>query len=66
MKIGGFVKFADKVFTPPYTPYYDAYKGHVFQVVAYHDNFSHVELKCYDDPSIVVNGHVHLDEVQDI
>lgn len=66
MKIGGSVKFADKVFAPPYTPHYDAYKGHVFQVVAYHDNFSHVELKCATDPQIVVNGYVHLDEVQDL
>ncbi len=66
MKIGGLVKFADKVFAAPYAPYYDVYKGHTFQVVAYHDNFSHVELKCPDDPSIIVRGYVHLDEIVDI
>lgn len=66
MKIGGSVKFADKVFLPPYAPHYDAYKGHVFQVVAYHYNYSHVELKCATDPTLIVQGYVHLDEIEDV
>ena len=65
MKIGSRVKFADKVFAPPYAPHYDDYKGHIFQVVAYHYNYSHVELKCPGDPSVIVRGYVHLDEIVD-
>ncbi len=27
------VRFDNKVFEKPYAPYYDAYKGHIFEIV---------------------------------
>lgn len=57
------VCFRSKVFKPPYTPYYDAYKGHAFEVVNIraHD---HIELKCVSDPTLKVAGLVHDDELK--
>ena len=63
MKIGDLVTFNSKVFCPPWTPYYDAYKGHTFEIVSFHPGH-HVELKCVSDPTIIVQGHVHDDEIQ--
>ena len=74
---GSRVKFANKVFKPPYAPYFDAYWGHFFLVVHLHwedDPDSvlgplnkgdyHVELKCLDDPSVIVKGFIHPDELE--
>lgn len=61
--VGMDVYFRTKVFAPPYTPYYDAYRGHKFNVVALHEG-GHVELKCISDPSVVVAGYVHDDELK--
>ncbi len=62
LKLGMTVIFSPKVFEPPYTPYYDAYKGHQFRVIAFHP-LGHVEVECIDDPSVIVSGHVHDDEL---
>jgi len=62
-KLGSKVIFAKKVFEPPYTPYYDAYKDQVFEIVAYHHNYTHVELVCVSDPTIEVDGYVHPNEI---
>lgn len=78
MKIGTRVKFEPKVFTAPYVPYYDAYFGEVFEIIQFHvdstveddliesDQYElgcHVELKCVSNPSIVVAGLVHDNEL---
>lgn len=61
-KKGNQVVFNAKVFKKPYTPYYDTYKGHVFEVENISDG--HVKLKCVSDPKVIVNGRVHEDELQ--
>ena len=65
MKVGSQVVFAAKVFLPPYASYYKAYKGLTFQVVAYRNNYSCVELKCFTNPKVKVNGYIHLDEIKE-
>lgn len=62
--VGMQVYFRSKVFEAPYTPYYDAYKGHKFQVVAVYDEGEHVELKCISDPSLKLAGCPHADELK--
>lgn len=62
IKVGMVVVFEDKVFSPPYTPYYDSYKGHIFEVLAFHEG-DHVKLKCVDDPSVAMQGYPHADEL---
>jgi hypothetical protein len=59
------VHFRSKVFHPPYVPYYDAYKGHTFQVLKMHEG-DHAELTCISDPSIIVDGNVHADELKQV
>lgn len=61
--VGMEVYFRAKVYRDPYAPYYDAYKGHKFKVVALHDD-SHVELTCISDPTVQVGGYVHQDELK--
>lgn len=61
--VGMSVCFRSKVFGPKYTPYYDAYKGHTFRVVAVHEG-DHIELVCTSDPSVIVQGCVHDDELK--
>lgn len=63
--VGMMVCFRSKVFAEPYAPYYDAYKGHHFQVVAIHYG-DHVELKCVTDPNLMVDGFVHNDELKQL
>lgn len=69
---GEVVIFREKVFTSKsYTPYYDAYKGHAFKIVALHfedeeqeeDWEAHVELECITG-DVKVKGHVHQDEIR--
>ena len=62
--VGMEVYFRSKVFEPPYTPYYDAYRGRKFRVVAMHYEDTHVELECIDDPNLKVAGYVHPDELK--
>lgn len=56
------VRFHEKVFSGPWVPYYDSYKGHTFEVVAVHEG-DHIELKCTSDPAVKVQGCVHDDEL---
>lgn len=62
--IGMEVYFRSKVFDPnrPWFPYYEAYKGHKFRVTGLYEH-GHVELVCISDPSVVVQGCVHNDEL---
>lgn len=58
--------FHDKVFSEPYTPYYDAYRGHTFVIDHASDEDetgNHVWLTCISDDSIKVAGYVHLDQL---
>ncbi len=65
---GSIVIFDVKVYGYPYSPYYDAYKDHIFEVIGlYTERDSiciHAELKCISDPLVIVQGYVHLDEIQ--
>jgi NAD(P)H-flavin reductase len=60
-KVGDKVQFREKVYRKPYTPYYDDYKGHAFEIVGVHEG-DHIELKCITGDTIV-KGHVHDDEL---
>jgi len=62
-------KFKDFVYSTPYAPYYDHYRGHTFQI----DHFStedeqrqHVWLTCLSDPSIMVRGYVELYQLEEV
>lgn len=63
LMIGDKVKFNEKVYSDPYTPFYDEYKDHEFVVIALHYNDSHVELSCTSDSNLAVVGYVHADEL---
>lgn len=60
MKPGDKVRFVAKVFAAPYAPFYDAYFGHTFEVVALHYRNTHLELK----GPVKVQGYVHPDELE--
>lgn len=60
-------RFHDKVFSEPYTPYYDAYSGHTFVIdhaSTEDETGNHVWLTCVSDDSIKVAGYVHLDQLE--
>lgn len=64
MKVGDTVEFLEHVYSPPYTPYYDAYKGHQFRVEKFMVDEGklirdHVWVVCLTDPSVIVKGYVH-------
>ena len=63
--LGMEVYFRSKVFEPtgPWYPYYEAYKGHKFQVTGVYEG-DHIGLVCISDPTVVVQGHVHDDELK--
>ena len=61
MKIGSKVVFIEKVFSPPYTPYYDAYRGHTFEILEIGEG-EHVHLKCVSG-NVMVQGWPHFDEL---
>ena len=63
ISIGMDVYFRSKVFEHPYTPYYDAYKGNKFRVTGLYEH-GHVSLVCLDDPTVIVKGYVHDDELK--
>jgi len=56
--VGMRVYFKSHVFGENYKPYYDDYRGHIFEVIA-RPYKEHLELKCVDDPTVIVNGYVH-------
>jgi hypothetical protein len=54
------------MFTDPlYSPYYSKYKGHYFTLlrVPYPD---HAEVQCYSNPSIRVDGIVHICDLEEV
>lgn len=63
LKAGMYVYFHSKVFKEPYAPYYDAYKDHKFRIVKTHPH-QHYQLECVSDSSIIVQGHVHGNELK--
>jgi len=59
-------RFHDKVFEEPYTPYFDAYRGHTFVIdhaSSEDETGNHVWLTCISDDSVKVSGYVHLDQL---
>ena len=62
-------KFLDKVYRPPFKPYYDKYREHEFVIKHFHpedaDN-RHVLLECVSDPNLKVDGYVHIDDLTNI
>ena len=63
LKVGDRVVFEDAVYAPPFSPYYDEYKGHVFEVVSFHYGNTHVNLRCLD-ADVKVRGYAHPDELR--
>jgi hypothetical protein len=64
LKKGARVRFRAKVFRPPWSPHYDEYRGHLFVIEAFKHSRSHLQLRCLSDPTIVMKGLVHPDEVK--
>lgn len=68
--IGELVKFNEKVYDEPYTPYYDEYAGHTFmveEIIVYDEDpdykpVTHYKLKCVTG-NVIVQGNVHQDEI---
>ncbi len=62
-------KFLDKVYRPPFKPFYDNYRGHEFVVKHFHPDDvdkRHVLLECVSDPNLKVDGYVHIDDLTNI
>lgn len=62
-------KFKKHVYSPPYTPYFDRYKGHEFEITSTSEEDTtggHVFVKCITDTSIVVVGCVHLHNLEQV
>jgi len=60
-------KFKDKVFLPPYSPYYDSYKGHKFKIDHPHKEApDHFWLTCIDNPNIKLSGYVELSDLEEV
>lgn len=58
---GALVVFHDKMFKPPYTPFYDAYKDDVFEVQDPNIYPGHMKVKSTSTGSSIV---IHDDEVK--
>jgi len=55
--------FCDRMYEGSFAPYYSKYKGHVFVITHTHpedESGNHVWLNCISDPSVVVDGYVHV------
>jgi len=62
-------RFRDIVYAPPYAPYYDQYRGHVFVIdhyMAEDESQQHVWLTCVSDPGILVKGYVELYQLETV
>jgi len=62
-------KLKQHCFEPPYSPYYDKYKGHTFIIVDYmaEDELrQHVKIKCIDDPNMTCDRYVHTFDLEEI
>ena len=60
-------KFKEKVYAPPYAPYYDQYQGHTFSIDHYSKedkSRQHVWLTCVSDSSILVRGYVEIHQLE--
>lgn len=63
------VKFRNHVYSPPFAPYYDKYKLHYFMIdhVSKEDESGeHVWLKCFSDTELLVDGYVHLSDLEEV
>jgi hypothetical protein len=59
-------KFKDYMYTnEAYKPYYSKYKGHEFIIVNYPFN-GHIEIQCVTNPTIIVDGLVHISDLEKI
>jgi hypothetical protein len=59
--------FKDHVFLPPYSPYYDKYRGHEFSIHHFHDEdnlMMLVWLECETSHGVLVDGYVNLLDIQ--
>lgn len=63
LKVGNRVVFKDLVYAPPFSPHYDEYKEHVFEVLAFYYQNTHVGLRCLD-ADVPLRGYVHPDELR--
>ena len=63
-------RFNEKVYEPPFTPYYDRYKDHLFMIDHYHPDpdaaDDHVWMTCLTDSDVLVDGYVHLDVLEEV
>ena len=60
-------RFKAKVYKPPFAPFYDAYKGHIFTVDHRHmEDHDHIWLMCIDDPSVLVDGYVEMCDLEQV
>lgn len=63
-KVGDIVSFKEKVFQPPYYPYYEQYKNNIYVVVELLEG-DHIKLISKDlDFHKNPNGAVHSDELK--
>lgn len=68
--VGETVRFHEKVFDEPYTPYYDEYAGYVFVIEEIitedeEDGYkpvTHYKLRCLNG-DVIVQGNIHQDEI---
>lgn len=61
--------FKDDLFVGKMKPFFEKYEGHIFEIDHVMDleedpTGGHVWLKCIDDPEFVVDGYVHLYDLQ--
>ena len=64
MRLGSCVQFDEKVFA--HSPDYDAYRGEIFEVIAFRHNRTHVELRCLSNPALIVQGLVHPTDLKSV
>lgn len=62
IKPGMIVEFLEKVYHPPFYPYYEEYKGHQFMVDHVHYG-DHLALSCITG-DVLVKGYAHDFEVR--
>lgn len=60
---GALVEFHDKMFKPPYAPYYDAYRGEVFEVLDPNVYPGHMQIKNTSNGKTII---IHTDEVKTV
>lgn len=61
-------KFKSYVYEGAYVPFYDKYKGHTFVIDHYMEDDGHkdhVWMSCNSDPLIIVDGYVHLSDLEE-